>query len=84
MKTVALATASALALAFATPALAMDCASKKSMQNAEAGTVQSEKTAEVAAAQTPLPAAEAVSAATEPQSAEFASAPAAEAPNTKN
>lgn len=84
MKTVALATASALALAFATPALAMDCASKKSMQNAEAGTAQSEKAAEVAAPQTPLPADEAVSAATEPQPAEVAAAPAAEAPTTKN
>ncbi len=70
MKTLAL-TLSAAVLALATPALA--CPGSKAMQNADAGTAQSEKPAESAAAQTPMPAADAT---VEP--AEVAAAPAAE------
>lgn len=84
MKPLALATVSAFALALASPAIAMDCASKKSMQNAEAGAVTSDKPAETAAAQTPMPEGEAVTAATAAEPAEVAAAPAAEAAPAKN
>ena len=77
MKTLALATVSALSLALAAPAFAMDCAGKKAMQNAEADAARSEKPAEAAAVQTPVPAAEL-------QSAKVAAAPVAETATTKN
>jgi hypothetical protein len=77
MKTLALATVSALSLALAAPAFAMDCAGKKDMQNAEADAARSEKPVEAATAQTPVPAAE-------PQSAEVAAAPVTDTATTKN
>jgi hypothetical protein len=79
MKSLTIATVSALALALVTPAVA--CPGAKNMQNADAGTAQSEKPAEAAAAQTPMPAADATA---EAQPAEVAAAPEAEAPTTKN
>jgi hypothetical protein len=77
MKSLAIATVSALALALVTPAIA--CPGAKNMQNADAGTAQSEKPAEAAAAQTPMPAAEVTA-----EAAEVAAAPAAETATTKN
>jgi hypothetical protein len=79
MKFFPLATVSALSLALITPASA--CPGNKAMQNADAGTAQSEKPAEVAAAQTPMPAEDATTAA---QPAEVAAAPASETPAVKN
>ena len=72
-------TLSAVALVLATPAMA--CPMSKSMQNADAGTAQTEKPAEAAAAQTPMPAADA---AAEAQPAEVAAAPATESAPVKN
>ncbi|OYW56329.1 MAG: hypothetical protein B7Y80_07345 [Hyphomicrobium sp. 32-62-53] len=79
MKSLAIAAVSALALALVTPAIA--CPGAKNMQNADAGTAQSEAPAEAAAAQTPMPAADASA---EAQPAEVAAAPAAETASKKN
>lgn len=79
MKSLAIATVSALSLALVTPAIA--CPGAKNMQNADAGATQSEKPAEAAAAQTPMPAAEAPA---DAQPAEVAAAPASSTATTKN
>lgn len=79
MKSLAIATVSAFALALVTPAVA--CPGAKNMQNADAGTAQTEMPAEAAAAQTPLPAADATA---EAQPAEVAAAPAADTATKKN
>jgi hypothetical protein len=79
MKSLAIATVSALALALVTPAIA--CPGAKNMQNADAGTAQSEAPAEAAAAQTPMPEADASA---DAQPAEVAAAPATDAATTKN
>jgi hypothetical protein len=79
MKSLAIATVSALALALVTPAIA--CPGAKNMQNVDSGTAQSEAPAEAAAAQTPMPAADATA---DAQPAEVAAAPAAETATKKN
>lgn len=79
MKSLAIATVSAFALAVVTPAIA--CPGAKNMQNADAGTAQSEKPAEAASAQTPMPAADASA---DAQPAEVAAAPASDTATTKN
>lgn len=72
--------ATLISLALVLPALA--CPGAKNMQNADAGTAQSERPAEAAAAtQTPMPAADAP---VEAQPAEVAAVPAPDAPTTKN
>lgn len=71
--------ATALSLAIAAPAVA--CPGAKKMQNADAGTAQTEMPAEAAAAQTPMPAADAT---VEAQPAEVAAAPAADTATKKN
>jgi hypothetical protein len=78
MKSLALATISAVALAIVTPATA--CPGAKNMQH-DAGATQSEKPAEAAAVQTPMPAADATA---EAQPAEVAAAPAGDTATTKN
>ena len=78
MKTFALATVSALAIAFAAPALAMDCAGKKALQSAEAAAAPAETPAESAAVATPAPVGDA------PQAAEVAAAPAPDTATAKN